>query len=558
MRSFRGLRYFLAPPWLTGRGDGEKIAFTLEWLLDAFLEKVRQGLEARFPSRAGASALNLIIGDRGLLRGRNESTASIVSRLRAWRTPRTHRVRGNAYETLLQIWHYWGGVYVATIDSHGLRHEIGAADSADVGTLADPAIYASWVSAGNTQWDGAIADVQWSRFWVVLQPTAALAISVQPDLGDASLWGGALGTPGYTLGQTGATPADVAAMRALFQELKWRPIHAQPEWLVLGLDPLAAPDVVPNDTWLYWSKDSSGTRVASRVPTSAPSFTSGANAYRSGAGSMSPALPASGTNSALLLWHEARASGAFDAPPTGWTQFSEQTGPFGMRNRVCVRDTLGASNGSENGATVSYSPTGASHHVVKITAVSPPQEGWQLPGIVNVADAVNTTDGDVSIAMPANAVDTQHRLAFISFAHFDLARNVSGGGNYTERYDAPDFLNMSMYDTKVDTSGDTVSIASTGFADVAVVSLRLVYNRGWRFWSLAPEWNNTYAGDRGRTWSNRCTLPGGSTYAGNRANTGAFNGATVPQPPPILATYAGVRSSFPERVLLLDDGSIPK
>lgn len=270
MRSFRGLRYFLAPPWLTGRGDGEKIAFTLEWLLDAFLEKVRQGLNARFPSRAGASALNLIIGDRGLLRGRSESTASIVARLKAWRTPRTHRVRGNAYEALLQIWHYWGGTYAATVDAQGLRHVIEENDTPDVDTLAEPAYMPDWATGtpGSglcvSNWDGANADNNWSRFWIILQPPSSMGIEAQPDFGDADLWGGALGTPGYTLGQLGVTPEDVSAMRALFSELNWHPAHAIPEWVVFSFDTGSPPAPAPDGEWLHWSKDSSGTRVAAR------------------------------------------------------------------------------------------------------------------------------------------------------------------------------------------------------------------------------------------------------------------------------------------------------
>jgi hypothetical protein len=252
MRSFRGLRYFLAPTWLTGKGDGEKVAFTLEWLLDAFLEKVRQGLESRFPSRAGASALNLIIGDRGLLRGRNESTADLVARLIAWRTPRTHRVRGNAYEAALQVWHYWReadgtGIYVDIVDAHGVTHSIDANGGEDRQVFA-------W------DWDGADPDVHWSRFWVELEEPAGAEPT--PDFGDPALWGGALGTPGYVLGMTNVTPADIFAMRALFQELKWGPAHAIAEWLIIV--PVGGAFPSPDEFYRYWSIDVAGNRQAAR------------------------------------------------------------------------------------------------------------------------------------------------------------------------------------------------------------------------------------------------------------------------------------------------------
>lgn len=253
MKSFRGLRYFLAPPWLTGRGDGEKVAFTLEWILDSFLEKLRQGLNARFPRRAGESAINLIIGDRGLLRGRDESLADLAARLIAWRTPRTHRVRGNGYEVVRQVWQYWQSWnpgYADVFDAHFVTHSKqsdGTESRDDFGT---------W------DWDGSDPDVHWSRFWVTISNDG---IEEHPDLGDAELWGGALGTPGYTLGQLNVRPEDVTAMRALFQELKWAPAHAVPEWAIVTSNDIGGGSFPAADaTWKYWSKNSSGTRVRSR------------------------------------------------------------------------------------------------------------------------------------------------------------------------------------------------------------------------------------------------------------------------------------------------------
>jgi hypothetical protein len=262
VRRFRGLRYFW-PSWLTGKGDGDKIAYTLEALADVFVERIRLGLEARMPGRAGDSALRLITGDRGLLRGRSETEAELAPRLKAWRTPRTHAVRGNAYEALLQIWYYWGGIYAATVDAHGLRHVIEADDAPDVDTLPNPDTLAVWLDGGNTAWDGADPDVQWSRFWIILRPPASMGVEATPDLGDPDLWGGALGTPGFTLGQVGVTPDDVSAMRALFQEYAWGPGNSVAEWCIVALDPDAAPEPEPDGQWRYWSTDDV-TRVASR------------------------------------------------------------------------------------------------------------------------------------------------------------------------------------------------------------------------------------------------------------------------------------------------------
>ncbi len=260
---FRRLFKVATPGWLRNpEFDGERVLFSLGKLCDAFAEKALRGLEARFPSRAPASANKLTGGDRGILLGRSELNADYATRLREWRLPRTHRVRGNAYEALLQIWHYWGGIYAATIDSHGLRHVIQATDTPDVDTLADPDTVTAWVDAGETQWDGVDADTHWSRFWIVLQPTEAMGIGAQPDLDDPDLWGGSLPATGYTLGQTGVTIDDVTAMRALFQDLNWNPGNTRPEWLLLSLTESVTPE--PNPDWKYWSVDDGGTRVAAR------------------------------------------------------------------------------------------------------------------------------------------------------------------------------------------------------------------------------------------------------------------------------------------------------
>src|SRR5262245_47207670 len=137
IQRFRRIWRFLTPPWLQSEeGDGAKILFSLGLVKDAFVERARAGLDARFPSRTGESANAFTAGDRGILRGRAESASSLASRLLALRSPRTHRVRGNAYEVLLQIWHYWGGLYAATIDAHGLRHAIQANGSDTRDTLA--------------------------------------------------------------------------------------------------------------------------------------------------------------------------------------------------------------------------------------------------------------------------------------------------------------------------------------------------------------------------------------------------------------------------------------
>src|SRR6187455_2560539 len=107
-RTFRQLFRWLVPSWLAGEGattedepaehhDGEKVLLSLAVIKDAWLESLRQGLNARFPSRGPETALALIGRDHGIVRGRDETAAHYAERLIAWRYPRGHRVRGSAY-----------------------------------------------------------------------------------------------------------------------------------------------------------------------------------------------------------------------------------------------------------------------------------------------------------------------------------------------------------------------------------------------------------------------------------------------------------------------------
>lgn len=554
---FRRLVRTIGTGWMRNPDfDGERVLFSIGKLCDAFAEKTLRGLEARFPGRAPASANRLTGGDRGILLGRSETNEDFAARLRAWRLPRTHRVRGNAYELLLQVWHYWGGVYAATIDSHGLRHVIEADDEPDVDTLANPTVLPTWVSGGATQWDGAVADTHWSRFWLVVQPPTSMGIVASPDFGDADLWGGAVGTPGYLLGQVGATLDDVTAMRALFQELKWNPAHTQPEWLVLSLD-TSTPVPDPDTNWQYWSKDDAGTRVASRVPP-ALTFTHGTAFFQNGAAAGNVALPATVEEGDLLIWCESQANGTFSVAPSGWTTIETNltAGAFQV-SRVLAR--LGQAG--EGGSTVVYTPTGADDHAVRITAVSPPAAGWSATVADNFSEIATTTSapGSVTVDLPDNA-DEQHRLAFVSFDYFDDAINVSSV-KYSELYDSANEINISLFSKVGKTTGATV-VAASGSPSCQIISFRLVYNLAWRFWSLAPEYNNTYGGDRGREWPAAATnVDGSGTYAGDRTNGAtAFSLQAVPwvNDHTGFPFIVGSRTRFPTSVLLLDDGSPAK
>lgn len=169
MRSLRKLVGLFVPAWLS-EGDGGLLTQSLAMMVDISAQRLRSGLEARFPSRAGAEALDLIGRYRLLPRGKSESDASYATRLIGWRYPRGHRIRGNVFALLTQISAYFGGLPTWGIDRSGNRR---ARDAA--GTEAYEYGY-SWT------WDSGAA-AQWARQWIVIDNQAV----AEPDATDAYL-----------------------------------------------------------------------------------------------------------------------------------------------------------------------------------------------------------------------------------------------------------------------------------------------------------------------------------------------------------------------------------
>lgn len=235
--TWRRAFYSFVPSWLSS-GEGELVLHSLMRLADKALERVRQGLYARFPSYAPESALALIGAMRLIPRGRSETSENYRARLLAWRNP-GHRVRGNALALLLQIFHYWGGVAGYTITPRGNRHDL------------DVAAEFSYSYGNAWNWDPLDDAIHWARFWVVLDATTMLDGTVErhATLGSGLCWGGKLGGGrGYTVGQTAVQRADANAMRELVRGPNaWRPLFARPEWVVVKLE--GAPEPEPDGTW---------------------------------------------------------------------------------------------------------------------------------------------------------------------------------------------------------------------------------------------------------------------------------------------------------------------
>ena len=223
------------PAWIT-RGDGERVLYTMGILQDAYAERARQALRARMPSLGPATALPLLGADRGVARGRGETDEHYAGRLREWRHPRGHRVRGSAFSLLTQVSEYFGGARCMTVDLYGTRHTRAAdgTESYEYGTV--------W------PWSAARDPAEWARFWLVLDLSGH--VSAHPPIGDPDLWGGAIGSPGYTIGQTGLTQHDVRAVRQIVDF--WKPANATPEWAIVVLDGAHWPPE-PGADWDKWS-----------------------------------------------------------------------------------------------------------------------------------------------------------------------------------------------------------------------------------------------------------------------------------------------------------------
>ena len=131
------------------------------------------------------------------------------------------------------------------------------------------------LATGNWEWD-AMDPLRFTRFWVIIYPTAAGEPweATTPNVGDAGLWGDAIGRfdslgnakEPTTIGQT-ATPEHVAKIRTIIRD--WQPDGTRCEWVIVALDDASfdptAPE--PDGTWAAFGKNDAGAYTASRLST---------------------------------------------------------------------------------------------------------------------------------------------------------------------------------------------------------------------------------------------------------------------------------------------------
>jgi hypothetical protein len=239
----------LLPSWARDDEADGAFAYTLAALIDVQLRRLQSGLQARFPSLAGPSALTLIGQDRLIPRGRAETDAHYATRLSAWRYPRGHRVRGNVFALLEQIQSYFGGGFALWgIDRAGNKRMLSA--SGEVSSQSG--LTWTWDSGVWTMYGGYKVylpeSYAWARQWIVIDGSAIFR--AQPDFGDDALWGGSFGRPGYCIGIAGSSSDDWAAIYALMHgQHRWIPAGARAEWLVVSLDGTSP---TPDATWEKW------------------------------------------------------------------------------------------------------------------------------------------------------------------------------------------------------------------------------------------------------------------------------------------------------------------
>ncbi len=247
MSRWRHAFYKLVPSWLS-TGDGEKVLYALGRLTDGFIERARRSLTARFPTYSGPTGLALLGDERGILKGRNEDNAGYARRLRGWRGPNGHQVRGTPFAVLFQIWNYLGGLECQTLDTAGNVYTI---DTAGTRTATH---------GGSWDWDG---DPAWYRFWLRLKPADATFLRLGFH-GEVAFTTEEL-LPGEAIGLAGMSAGDADTVRRLFTgPHPWKPAGTKAEWMIVADGTVS---IVPDGTWHNWSKNDGGVQVQARPNT---------------------------------------------------------------------------------------------------------------------------------------------------------------------------------------------------------------------------------------------------------------------------------------------------
>lgn len=251
MITFRSIRKFIAPRWLT-EGEGEPVGYSLDLVKDAFAERARLGLLIRFPEQDAAGtpapddALAAMGRDRRVARGINETVERYVERLLNWIDDR--KAAGNAFSLMKQLSAILGpGPSFRTVDARGnwYSHDVSGVESYTLNT-------------GNWNWESGASSDRWARFWVIIYPNGLWSAE--------SVWGASTWGDGGAWGTT-ETLSEVSTVKGLVSE--WKPAGTLCVNIILALDPTSFDPTTPEPDgfWANYSKLSAGTQVRSRLDT---------------------------------------------------------------------------------------------------------------------------------------------------------------------------------------------------------------------------------------------------------------------------------------------------
>lgn len=263
--SFRNVRPFLAPRWLT-EGEGGLVGYALDLVKDAFAERVRLGLLARLPQNdptgattAPPDALAAMGRDRRVVRARSETDQQYAARLLRWIDDR--KTAGSAFTLLRKLSEYLGPLpSFRVVDDSGNWYSRAAngAESYELEKLNWNWDHPEY--SGRTGWAESSAG-PWARFWVIIYPNGLWTQSTEWG-GTGTEWGAGSGSWGSS-----ATAEEVQLVRAIVAD--WKPANTYCHTIIVAFDPdsfnPAAPE--PDGYWRTWSKVVGGVRVPSRLTT---------------------------------------------------------------------------------------------------------------------------------------------------------------------------------------------------------------------------------------------------------------------------------------------------
>lgn len=182
--TYRDLILSLVPRWLhkggTSMGTAGKLLYSIGIQLDSLSDALVAGVKRRFPglNAVGYDALPLHGKERRIARGPFETDAGYAARLLPWLDG--HRIRGNPYAMLQQLYGFWLGAFpMAIVNRDGRRYTL-----ATDGTITRDYI-AGWVDTSD---DGAFPTTHPLIHW-------KLFFYWTPTIGNDGLWG-SLGSSG--------------------------------------------------------------------------------------------------------------------------------------------------------------------------------------------------------------------------------------------------------------------------------------------------------------------------------------------------------------------------